>query len=95
MPLQYDLRTRTALVCGALALALAVSVLLGGRVRRANLFLAAFAADIGLWYLAQSFYGFFEAPIWQRFTMRASLSVERSTYLRMARLHCGLRNSRA
>ena len=64
--LQYDLRTRTALVCGALALALAASVLLGGRVRRANLFLVAFAADIGLWYLAQSFYGFFQAAIWQR-----------------------------
>lgn len=68
MPLSYDLRTRTALVCGALALALAISVLLGGRVRRVHLFLAGFAADIGLWYLAQSFYGFFQATIWQRFT---------------------------
>ncbi len=68
MPLSYDLRTRTALVCGALALALAVSVLLGGRVRRPHFFLAGFAADIGLWYLAQSFYGFFNASIWQRFS---------------------------
>lgn len=63
-----DLRTRTTLVCGFLALAIAASTLLRGRVRNVHLFFAAFAADIGLWYLAQSLFGFFQASIWERFT---------------------------
>lgn len=63
----YDLRTRTALVCGALALAIAASVALRGP-RRVNLLFSAFSATIGLWYLAQSFFFFFQASIWQRFT---------------------------
>jgi two-component system, NtrC family, sensor histidine kinase HydH len=63
----FDLRTRTTLVCGALALAIAASVLLRGRTRPLHLVFAAFAADMGLWYLAQSFYGFFQASIWERF----------------------------
>ena len=63
----YDLRTRTALVCGALALAIAVSVLLRGP-RRVHLLFSAFSGTIGLWYLAQSFFFFFQASIWQRFT---------------------------
>lgn len=67
-PLGFDLRTRTTLVCGFLALAIAASTLLRGRVRRVHLFFAAFAADIGLWYLAQFFFGFFQASIWERFT---------------------------
>ncbi len=66
MPL--DLRTRTTLVCGALALAIAASTLLRGRVRTVHLLFAAFAADVGLWYLAQSLFGFFRAEIWERFT---------------------------
>ncbi len=64
----YDLRTRTALVCGALALAIAASVLLRSRSRRGHLAFSAFAGTIGLWYLSQAFYGFFLASIWQRFT---------------------------
>jgi two-component system sensor histidine kinase HydH len=63
-----DLRTRTVLVCGAMALAVAAATLLRGRVRRAQLFFSAFAAAMGLWYLTQSAYGFFRADIWQRFT---------------------------
>jgi two-component system, NtrC family, sensor histidine kinase HydH len=63
-----DLRTRTSLFCGALALAIAVSILLRGRKRRAQLFLAGFAADIGLWYLAQWLYHFMRADVWAHFT---------------------------
>jgi two-component system sensor histidine kinase HydH len=63
-----DLRTRTTLVCGALALAIAASTLLRGRVRTVHLLFAAFAADVGLWYLSQSLFGFFRAEIWERFT---------------------------
>src|SRR5262249_39050457 len=33
-----------------------------------HLLFAAFAADIGLWYLSQFLYGFFQASIWERFT---------------------------
>lgn len=68
MPIGIDLRTRTTLVCGALALVIAVSILLRGRVRTVHLLFAAFAGDIGLWYLSQSFFGFFQATIWERFT---------------------------
>jgi signal transduction histidine kinase len=71
-----DLRTRTSLFCGALALAIAVSILLRGRPRRAQLLFAAFAADIGLWYIAQWLYHFMRereiepsgADVWARFT---------------------------
>lgn len=63
-----DLRTRTSLFCGALALAIAVSILLRGRRRRAHLFFAAFAADIGLWYIAQWLYHFVRSEVWVRFT---------------------------
>lgn len=66
MPL--DLRTRTTLVCGALAIAIAASTLLRGRIRTVHLLFAAFAADVGLWYLSQSLFGFFKAEIWERFT---------------------------
>jgi two-component system sensor histidine kinase HydH len=51
-----DLRTRTSLFCGVLALTIAVSILLRGRLRRPQVFFAALAADIGLWYLAQWLY---------------------------------------
>jgi two-component system sensor histidine kinase HydH len=63
-----DLRTRTTLVCGALAIAIAASTLLRGRVRTVHFLFAAFAADVGLWYLSQSLFGFFRAEIWERFT---------------------------
>lgn len=63
-----DLRTRTSLFCGALALAIAVSILLRGRRGRAHLFFAAFAADIGLWYIAQWLYHFVHSEVWVRFT---------------------------
>lgn len=63
-----DLRTRTSLFCGALALAIAVSILLRGRPRRPQLFFAGFAADIGLWYLAQWLYHFVRAGVWAHFT---------------------------
>src|SRR4029079_4173487 len=42
--------------------------LLRGRVRAVHLLFAAFAADVGLWYLAQSLFGFLRAEIWERFT---------------------------
>jgi signal transduction histidine kinase len=61
-----NIRTQTTLVCGALAIAIAVSAVLRGRVRTVHLLFAAFAADIGLWYLSQSaFFGFSQAPGWQ------------------------------
>jgi signal transduction histidine kinase len=63
-----DLRTRTSLFCGALALAIAASILLRGRPRRAQFLFAAFAADIGLWYIAQWLYHFVLADVWARFT---------------------------
>lgn len=63
-----DYRSRTAVVVGALALAIAASALLRGRPRRTQLYFSAFSLTLGLWYLAQSFYGFFLATIWQRFT---------------------------
>lgn len=63
-----DLRTRTSLFCGALAIAIAVSILLRGRLRRPQIWFAGFAADIGLWYLAQWLYHFVRADVWVRFT---------------------------
>ena len=63
-----DLRTRTSLFCGVLALTIAVSILLRGRVRRPQVFFAALAADIGLWYLAQWLYHVVRSDLWARFT---------------------------
>jgi signal transduction histidine kinase len=63
-----DLRTRTSLFCGALALAIAVSILLRGKPQRAQWLFAAFSADIGLWYLAQWLYLLQLSPIWAHFT---------------------------
>ncbi len=63
-----DLRTQTSLFCGALALAIAISVLLRGRPRRAQWLFAAFSVDIGLWYLAQWLYLDGRADVWARFT---------------------------
>jgi signal transduction histidine kinase len=63
-----DLRTKTTLVCGALSLVIAVSILLRGRVRTVHLLFAAFAGDIGLWYLSQSLANLFESRVFERFT---------------------------
>jgi two-component system sensor histidine kinase HydH len=63
----YDIRTRTTLVCGVMALVIGISaVLRGGRLRRANWFFAGFAWCIGLSYLAQTLFGFFHVAIWER-----------------------------
>jgi two-component system sensor histidine kinase HydH len=62
------LRTKTTLVCGALSLVIAVSILLRGRVRTVHLLFAAFAGDIGLWYLSQSLAKLFESRLFERFT---------------------------
>ena len=56
------------LLCGALALAIAASILLRGRRRDVHLLFAGVAGDMGLWYLAQSLYGLFQASIWARVT---------------------------
>src|SRR6188768_2367608 len=63
-----DLRTQVSLFCGALAIAIAVSILLRRRPGRPQLWFAAFAADTGLWYLAQWLYHFVQADVWARFT---------------------------
>src|SRR4029077_16591994 len=56
------------LLCGALALAIGASILLRSRRRDVHLLFAGVATDMGLWYLAQSFYGLFQASIWARGT---------------------------
>ena len=56
------------LLCGALALAIAASILLRGRRRDVHLLFAGVATVTGLWYLAQSLYGLFQASIWARST---------------------------
>jgi len=56
------------LLCGALALAIAASILLSGRRRDVHLLFAGVAIDMGLWYLAQSLYGLYQASIWARVT---------------------------
>lgn len=43
-------------------------MLLRGKQRRLQFSFSAFSVTVGLWFLTQSFYGFFEAAIWQRFT---------------------------
>ena len=63
-----DLRTQTSLACGALALAISVSVLLRKHPRRARVFMALFAGDVGLWYLASWLYHRGQAELWVHFT---------------------------
>jgi signal transduction histidine kinase len=64
-----DIRTKTTLVCGVLAIGIGVSAVLRGRVRTVHLIFGAFAADIGLWYLSQSAFfsrlAFSKWPVWQ------------------------------
>lgn len=66
MDLAVDLRLRTTLVCGALALAIAVSSLLGTRIGKRHALFAAFAADVGFWYLSQSLFVLYQASLWGR-----------------------------
>jgi signal transduction histidine kinase len=69
-----NIQTPTYLVCGALAIAIAVSAVLRGRVRTIHLLFGGFAVDIGLWYLSQSaFFGLEQSPGWQ--TAVAALAV--------------------
>lgn len=61
-----DIRTPTTLVCGVLALLIAGSTLLQGKVRPVHLLFAGLAGDIGFWYLSQSLLGFSRnKPFWQ------------------------------
>ncbi len=66
--MNVDLRWRTSLFCGALAIAIAASILLRRRPGRPQIWFAFFAADIGLWYLAQWLYHFVRADVWARST---------------------------
>src|SRR5512145_1385385 len=43
---RVDLRSRTSLFCGAVALAIAISILLQGRLRRQQALIAALSADM-------------------------------------------------
>ncbi|MCC6522620.1 MAG: two-component system sensor protein [Polyangiaceae bacterium] len=64
-----NLRAQTTLVCGALALAIALSTVLGGKFRKQHVLFVGFAADMALWYLSQSLFGFFQASVWERLRM--------------------------
>lgn len=63
-----DLRTRTSLFCGVLALAIAASILLRGRPGRTQILFSALAGDVGLWYLAQWQYHSGRGDFWERST---------------------------
>src|SRR5579859_3436067 len=69
------------LLCGALALAIGASILLRGRRRVAHLLFACVATDMGLWYLAQSLYGLFQASIWARVTAVLAILLPQFTLL--------------
>ncbi len=62
-----DIRTPAIVGCGVIALVIAASTLLRGRVRTVHFLFAAFAADIGFWYLSQSLYFSFptDTRVWQ------------------------------
>ncbi|CAN5473379.1 hypothetical protein BH09MYX1_BH09MYX1_11810 [soil metagenome] len=62
-----ELRPQTTLFCAVIALAIALSMLLRGR-RAVHWLFASFATTIAFWYLSQSLYGLFQAPIWVRAT---------------------------
>lgn len=66
--MDVDLRTRTSLFCGVLALAIAASILLRARPRRAQFLFAALAGDVGLWYLSQWQYHSGRGDFWERST---------------------------
>lgn len=58
-----DVRARTTLFCGVIALAIAVSMLLRGR-RTVYFLYAAFAMDVAFWYGSQSLGGLFQSSLW-------------------------------
>ena len=62
-----DIRARTTLFCGVIALAIALSVLLRGR-RGVHLLFAAFSTCVAAWYTSQALSTFFEAGPWARVT---------------------------
>jgi signal transduction histidine kinase len=62
-----ELRARTTIFCGALALAIALSMLLRGR-RAVHWLFAAFATCVALWYGAQSLEKLVQAQVWVRAT---------------------------
>ncbi|APS00645.1 ATP-binding protein [Pajaroellobacter abortibovis] len=62
-----ELRPQTTLFCAVIAFAIALSTLLRERKLVQWLF-TAFAMDIAFWYASQSFYAFFQSPIWVRMT---------------------------
>ena len=62
-----DLRARTTLFCGVIALAIALSQLLRGR-RGVHVLFAAFASCVAAWYTSQAFAGLFQARIWEHAT---------------------------
>src|SRR5262249_58902987 len=69
------------LLCGALALAIAASILLRGRRRVVHLLFACVATDMGLWYLAQSLYGLFQVSTWARVTAVLAILLPQFTLL--------------
>jgi two-component system sensor histidine kinase HydH len=68
MAAEHDLRTSTSLVAGATAVAIAAATLLRGRLRATQTYFAGFAGAVGLWYLSQSFFGYFQAAALARAT---------------------------
>jgi two-component system, NtrC family, sensor histidine kinase HydH len=62
-----ELRARTTIFCGVLALAIALSMLLRGR-RAVHWLFAAFATCVALWYGAQSLEKLVQAQVWVRAT---------------------------
>jgi signal transduction histidine kinase len=65
MPSVSDIRTPTTLLCGVLAVIIAGSTLLLGKVRSVHLLFAGFSGVIGVWYLTQSVLIAIETPFWQ------------------------------
>jgi two-component system, NtrC family, sensor histidine kinase HydH len=62
-----DLRARTTLFCGALAFAIALSVLLRGR-RLIHWLFAGFATCVAAWYASQSLSALYASAVWDRVT---------------------------
>ncbi|MFO0759137.1 MAG: ATP-binding protein [Byssovorax sp.] len=65
MPSVSDIRTPTTLLCGVLAVIIAGSTLVLGKVRSVHLLFAGFSGVIGVWYLTQSVLVAIETPFWQ------------------------------
>jgi two-component system, NtrC family, sensor histidine kinase HydH len=69
-----DLRARTTLFCGALALAIALSVLLRGR-RAIHWLFAAFATCVAAWYASQSLSALLHSGAWERVTLALTVLI--------------------